>query len=71
MRSIKKCFSKFDVEESDRPAQSFDLKYIQHLWEELEWRQHQHLTSLTTTVVQWEQIPAVRLQNLGFSTSQT
>ncbi len=71
-RSIKKCFSKFGVEELDWPALSRDLNAIQHLWEDLEcwlWTRPYRPTSMPdithTLVAKLEETAAARVQNIN------
>jgi hypothetical protein len=70
-RYIQKWFVKIGVEELDWPAQSPDLKPIDHLWDELERRlraRSNHPTSVpdltNALVAEWEKVPAVMFKHL-------
>ena len=66
--------NEFGVEELDWPAQSPDLKPIEHLWDELEWRLPARLSrpasvpDLTNVFLQeWSNIPIDTLLNVADS----
>ena len=74
-RYIQKWFVDIGVEELDRPAQSPDLKPIEHLW--MNWNadcepgliaQHQCPTSVpeltNALAAEWNQVPAAMFQHL-------
>jgi hypothetical protein len=70
-RSIQKLFVEIIVKELDWPAQSPNLKPIEHLWDELKCRLRARTNCPTSVpdltivlVAEWKQVPAVMFEHL-------